>query len=222
MGNVITIDGPSSSGKTSVGFLFSKKISYKFIDSGAIYRAGCLKILQEDPGAVGQEDKAASIFESLGLDFKTTESSTRALLDGEDVTDILHNPEITAVVPKVAAYPKVRKIAKKLQRDIASNNDIVIAGRDVGSEIFPDAKLKFFITASAKVRAQRRFEQLKKKVPAITFEEVLKSMIDRDKQDSERETSPMRIPEGAVIIDTSNLSSEESVQQLMNEFRKKI
>lgn len=218
MANVITIDGPTSSGKSSVGFLFASRIGYQFIDTGAIYRAGCIKILDSQI-PLDNGEKIIDIFKNLDLEFEPNNQRQHILLDGEDVTQRLHSPEVTKIVPVVAALAKVREQAKILQRKIGEKKDTVMTGRDIGSEIFPEAKLKFFITAAPQVRAKRRFEQLKKVNSEIAFGEVLENMNERDKRDSEREASPMRIPEGAVIIDTTHLTTEETVNNMMNHFK---
>jgi len=215
--NVITLDGPTSSGKSSVGYLFSQKIGYQFIDTGAIYRAGCIKILDENI-PIDSKEQIIKVFKNLEVDFRSNNGSQHIFLEGIDITDSLHDPNVTEVVPVVAAIPEVRVEAKRIQRKIGEKTDTVMTGRDIGSEIFPESKLKFFITASPEVRAQRRFEQLKKVNPEITLEKVLDQMNIRDKADTEREASPMRIPDGAVIIDTTNLTTEETVSKMMEEF----
>lgn len=219
MSNVITIDGPTSSGKSSVGFLFSQKIGYQFIDTGRIYRAGALHILRNEI-PIDNQDKVAEVFENLDIDFKEINGKVRMFLEGKDVTNEIHSPEVTFIVPKIAANPKARNFSKQLQRKIGNSQNTVMAGRDIGSEIFPDSKLKFFITADVKVRAERRFNQIKKTDPTANFEEVLKSMEKRDDADSTREASPMRVPEEAIIIDTSNMSTEETVDKMMEEFKR--
>lgn len=218
MSNVIAIDGPTSSGKSSVGYFFSQKIKYQFIDTGAIYRAGSLELLKQN---ISPEDtaKVVEVFKGLVLEFRPAENKQRIILAGEDVTDKLHSPEVTQVVPVVAAKKEVREVAKEIQKKIGNENNTVMTGRDIGSEIFPDAKLKFFITASPEVRAKRRFDQLKKVKPEISYQEVLNQMLERDKQDSEREASPMRIPEGAVVVDTSNRTIDESVGILLGYYK---
>ena len=157
--NVITIDGPTSSGKSSVVFTFATKIGYKFIDTGAIYRVGSLKVLKEGINASDEED-VAKVFNDLNILFETIAGKPKILVDAIDITESLHNPEITVIVPIVAAYKKVRDSAKKIQRRVGEKENTVMVGRDIGSEIFPDSALKFFLTASAEVRAKRRFEQL--------------------------------------------------------------
>lgn len=219
MSNVITIDGPTSSGKSSVGFLFSQKIGYQFIDTGRIYRAGALFILQNGI-PMDDEESVARVFEDLKIEFRMVDGKVRNFLDGVDVTVDIHTAETTAVVPRIAAFAKARYFAKQLQKKIGSKEDTVMAGRDIGSEIFPDSKLKFFITADVEIRAQRRFDQIKKSNSEVKYEDVLKGMEVRDEKDSTREASPMRIPSDAIVIDTSNLSTEETVERMMAEYQR--
>lgn len=219
MPNVITIDGPTSSGKSSVGLLFAKRINYQFVDTGAIYRAGSLSILNR---GISLEDKSkiVEVFKDLDISFKTLEGEQEIFLDGLDVTSDLHAPQVTAIVPVIAALAKVREIAKQLQRKIGSLENTVMTGRDIGSEIFPDAKLKFFLTASPEVRAERRFKQLKKVNPATTFEEVLRDTQKRDEADATREASPFRKPADAITVDTTTMTTEESVNKMLEEYER--
>ncbi|MBI2022056.1 (d)CMP kinase [Candidatus Daviesbacteria bacterium] len=218
MPNIITIDGPTSSGKSSIGHLFSQKINYRFIDTGAIYRIGSLVALRKGV-LLSDEESLADIFKNLEVSFKGVDGQSRIFLDKEDVTDILHNPEITSIVATVASYAKVRNECKKLQRKIGLRQNTVMVGRDIGSEIFPDSKLKFFITASAEVRAKRRYDQLVKKDLSVKLNDVLDQMLERDKKDTTRKASPMRIPKGAVVIDTSKKTVEQTVAILIDNFR---
>jgi len=217
MSEIITIDGPTSSGKSSVGFLFSRKIGYQFIDTGRIYRAGALYILKNNI-PVDDEDKVAEVFENLKIEFRMVDGKVRNFLEGKDVTVQIHTAETTAVVPKIAAYAKARYFAKQLQKRIGAEQDTVMAGRDIGSEIFPDSRLKFFITADVKIRAQRRYDQIKKSDPLVKYEDVLRGMETRDNTDTTRKASPMRIPTDAIVIDTSNLSTEETVERMLQEY----
>lgn len=214
---VITIDGPTSSGKNSVGFLLAKKLGYQYIDSGMIYRAGCYKALKQN---IPFEDmkKILDIYRNLDIGFETNDT-WMMFLDGEDVTNKLHTPEISKKTSKVAAIREIREVVKQIQRKLARNGRVVVGGRDIGSEIFPDAKFKFFLTASQKVRAQRRFKQLVTQDPSIKYEDVLNDMVNRDKYDSEREASPMRVPKEAVVIDNSNLTVEQTVGEMLEHIR---
>jgi cytidylate kinase len=215
---VIPIDGPTSSGKSSVGYLFSKKIGFHYVDSGTIFRSGTLLILQKKV-PLDNEEKVAEVFASAKIEFKDIDNKVHTFLNGEDVSDILHNPEVTKAVPVVSMYKKVREASNKLQRQIASEQNTVMAGRDIGTEIFPDAKLKFYLTADIQIRAFRRLAQLREKNPDISYEQVLEEMIDRDKKDMIRKISPLRIAPDAIIIENTTATSKESVEKMLSHFK---
>jgi len=219
--DVITIDGPTSSGKNSVGFLLSQKLGYQYIDSGSIYRAGCIFILRKK---IPLEDieRIVEVYKNLDAEVKNNDGKFRFFVSGEDVTDILHSPQVTKIVSPVSAIKEVRKATKIIQHGLVQSKNTVMTGRDIGSEIFPEAKHKFFLTASPKVRAQRRFKQLVQKDPLVKYEMVLKDMIERDKRDAERKVSPMRIPKDAIVIDNSNLTVEQTVEQMLKHIRNVI
>lgn len=212
--DIITLDGPTSSGKNSVGFLLSQKLDYRYIDTGMIYRAGCFQMIKEEI-LENDLERILEIFRKINVKFENNNGVWKMYLEGEDVTDKLHTPQISGLVPIVAAKPEVREVTRDLQRKVAEGGKVVMGGRDIGSEIFPDAKYKFFLTASIEVRAQRRFKQLVEKDPSTKYEDVLKDMMDRDERDKSRKASPMRIPEGAVVIDNSNLTVEQTVSEML-------
>lgn len=214
MSEIITIDGPASSGKTSTGSALAKNLNYQFVDSGMIYRAGAYKILNLGIALTNNQTLAA-VFHNLNVQFNSSGVQNQIYLDNQDVTNKLHDSEITQIVAIIAAIQEVREEAKTLQRQLGNSQNTVMTGRDIGSEIFPEAKHKFFLTASPDIRARRRFEQLKQKNPNITFVKVYTDMIARDEQDSNREVSPMRIPEGAVVIDNSDKSVDETVGEML-------
>ena len=203
---IVTIDGPTSSGKNSVGTLLAQKLGYIYIDTGIIYRLASLSILQNNI-SLEDKEKILEVFENLEVDPEK--------LDRED----LHSPEISETASIVAAIPEVRVIMKQLQRRLASSGKVVMGGRDIGSEIFPEVRFKFFLTATPEVRAERRFKQLVQKDPAITFDEVLKSLKERDERDTKREASPLRVPEGGIVIDNTSLTVEQSVEEMLRHIR---
>jgi len=211
---VVTIDGPTSSGKNSVGFLLSQKLGFQYIDSGSIYRAGCIFILRSNI-AIDDLEKVVDVYKNLQIEIKVTDHEPRVFANGEDVTDHLHDPEVTKVVPGVSAIKEVREATKVIQYKLVSSKSTVMTGRDIGSEIFPDAKHKFYLTAVVEKRAERRFKQLVEKDPSVKYEDVLKAMEERDRQDETREVSPLRIPEGGIVIDNSNLSVEQTVEEML-------
>lgn len=210
---VITIDGPTSSGKNSVGFLLAQKLGYQYIDSGSIYRAGCIFILRNN---IPLEDleRVVEVFKNLQV---KVEQNGHPLFfaNGENVTDHLHDPEVTRIVPTISAIRQVREATKLIQHKLADFKNTVMTGRDIGSEIFPQAKHKFYLTADVRIRAQRRFEQLVQKDPATKYETVLEEMRQRDEKDTTRKVSPLRIATGAIVIDNSNLTVEQTVDEML-------
>jgi len=214
---VITIDGPVSSGKNSVALLFSQRIGYQLIDSGSIYRAFAIAILRHGI-SVDDDLGIENVLNNIRLEYLDEGDEQKVLLDGEDVTEDLHNPGITSVVPFISAKKFVREIANGFQKKLVEGKNTVMAGRDIGSEIFPDAPLKFFLTATPEVRAERRFKQLQEKDPRITYEEVLRQVKERDMADTTRDVSPLRKPDDAIVIDTTDLSTEDSVEEFMKYF----
>lgn len=211
---IITIDGPTSSGKNSVGFLLAKKLRYQYIDTGMIYRVGTYLVLKK---SLKLDDilGITQVFRNLKLEIKSSNGALRIFNDREDLTDILHSHEVTNNISAVAAIREVRQVTKVIQRKLGKSENTVMTGRDIGSEIFPDARHKFFLTASAPERAKRRFDQLVKIDPKLTFDDVYKSLLERDKKDTTREVSPLRIPEGAIVIDNTNLNVEQTVDEML-------
>lgn len=210
MTQIITIDGPASSGKNSVGHLLSKKLGYQFIDTGSIYRVFAKKVIDNELNIDDSSD--LETLRNIKVEFK---NGDQILADGLDVTDKLHLPNVTSMVPKVAAIRQVREIAKVTQRTVGQSQNTVMAGRDIGTEIFPEAEFKFFLTADLEVRAARRFEQLKKFDPNLTLDQVIEQTRQRDEMDSERSVSPMRVPDGAIIVDSSKKTVEETVIEML-------
>lgn len=219
MSDVITVDGPVASGKSTVGFLFAQKIGYQFIDTGLLYRIDALLSKRKNID-VSDADQCARLLEDIDVRFKTENGVVKVYIDSEDITLLLKTPEIDQLTPVVAAHHKVREVVKHLQRKIAQFQSSVIAGRDIGSEIFPHAPLKFFVTASVEARAKRRYEQQVKMHPEIRLEDIEKDIRQRDLKDSTREASPMRIPEDAIVVDTSDLDIEEVVNRLYSAYKR--
>lgn len=201
-----------------MGFLFSKQIGFQYVDSGAIFRAGTIQALKEQI-SLQDEDGLAEVLAKAHIEFKEIDNHVKTYLNGEDISDILHHPEVTQAVPILSMYKKVRIETNKLQREIASRQNTVMAGRDIGTEIFPDAKLKFYLTADIQVRAFRRMAQLREKNPDISYEQVLEEMIDRDKKDMIRKVSPLRIAKDAIIIETTTITAKESVEKMLKYYQ---
>lgn len=213
MSIVIAIDGPASAGKTTVGSELARKLGYQFVDSGSIYRAGCYYMLQNDL-PIDSDEQAASIFNSLDIQLMSSEQGHHVFVHGEDVTRHLGSPEVTAVVPVIGGRYLVREVVKNIQRDLGTRQNTVMTGRDIGTEIFPDAQIKYFLSASPEVRATRRLRQLSQEGRTASFDELLQKIVLRDHFDSTREVSPFRMPDNAIVVDTSNLSIEAVVNKM--------
>lgn len=209
MSNIITIDGPTASGKTTMGSKLASRLGYQFIDSGSIYRAGCYYLLRH--GLPVEDDLyAANVLKELKLSFILEDDNYIVKLDGTDITQQLDTPEVTELVPIVGGRPEVRRVVKDKQHELVFAKDTVITGRDVGSEIFPLAPVKFYLTASPEIRALRRFKQLQQKTE-VSYDEILESIVRRDQIDSTRKVSPSRAPKDAVTIDTGEISMDTTL-----------
>jgi CMP/dCMP kinase len=194
---VVAIDGPAGAGKSTVARALARELGFTYLDSGAMYRAAALALLERG-GAASEAAERADI--RLG---------DRVLLDGRDVTAAIRTPEVTEAASRVAANPEVRAALARKQRELLSAGDWVAEGRDIGTVVAPDAPVKVFLTADAQERARRRADELHADVETVLRDQAL-----RDAQDSTREHSPLRLAPGAVELDTTALSVDEVVKQI--------
>lgn len=207
---IITIDGPAGAGKSSLAREIAKRFGYLHLDSGAVYRAIGVACKDRSVDLENQEEilKCAS---KLQIELK---KNGKVLVNGEDLTQKVRSLEGGRLASKVAKFPKVRDLVVKILRELAKDKEIVIDGRDAGTYIFPQAELKIYLTASLEERAKRRLQELLSKGYKASYEEVLEEVKKRDESDRNREFAPLTIPEGAVVIDTTNKSFEEVVQEV--------
>ncbi len=215
---VIAIDGPAAAGKSTVGREIGTQLGYPFLDTGAIYRAMTWTALHRGVD-LSDEDALSELAASLSIDVgpptpESIEPST-IFVDGQDVTRFLRQPEVEAAVSLVSRVAGVRNALVKLQRDLAGRNAVVMAGRDIGTVVLPNADLKLYLDASVEERARRRFAELSALGMDLTEEDVLRDLLRRDRIDSERSVSPLRPAEDAVVMDTDGLTLEKVVQRLM-------
>lgn len=214
-GLVLAVDGPSGTGKSTMCRELAKRLDAKYIDTGAMYRVATLAVLRAgvDPADV---PSVIDVTASLPLSVSDDPDSNQVLLAGEDVSAEIRGPEVTANVSAVSAIPQVRENLVALQRELArSAHRAVVEGRDIGTVVLVDAPAKAFMTASAQVRAQRRYEQEKAAGRDTDFNTVLAEVERRDALDSSREISPLRPAEDAEVIDTSKMSREEVLDSLI-------
>lgn len=221
----IAIDGFSSSGKSTMAKALAKKINYRYIDSGAMYRAVTLFALRND---LIDRDKTVNVpalvsrLPEIRIDFRQTPDGQHTMLNGEDVEKEIRTMEVSSAVSPVAAIPEVRRQLVAMQQQFGKEKGIVMDGRDIGTTVFPDAELKIFVNASAETRAQRRFRELIEKGENPTFEEVLENVINRDHIDRTRKESPLRQAEDAILLDNSDMTADEQLTILIDLYNKVV
>jgi len=205
----ITIDGPAGAGKSTTARRVAEKLGYLYIDTGSMYRAVTLSALRA--GTPLDDAALGALVRSLNIVLEQSFDGQRTFVNGEDVTPMLREQNVTDAVSAVSACPSVRKHLVQRQREIGLNGGVVMDGRDIGSVVFPNAQVKVFLTADLDERAKRRLTDIVEHATSLTEDEVRDKISERDKKDSERTTSPLVKPEGATVVDTTNLSIEEQV-----------
>ncbi|MBX6379854.1 MAG: (d)CMP kinase [Thermoflavifilum aggregans] len=218
---IIAIDGYSSCGKSTLARQLASALQYKYIDSGAMYRAITYELLRRK---INLNDLAAirEVLKDIHLDFKYDPSSGRSViwLNGENVEQAIRSWEVSEAVSQVAAIPEVREFAVAQQRRMGQQRGIVMDGRDIGTVVFPDADVKIFMTADVKIRAQRRWKELQPLHPEISLAEVEKNLLERDRLDTQRAVSPLRKAADAFVIDNSHLTETQQLQVAMDYVQK--
>lgn len=222
---IIAIDGYSSSGKSTMARRLAKTIGYRYIDSGAMYRAVTLYAMRNSLIAPdGSIDTKALVnaLPNIKIDFKVCPDGQRTTLNSEDVEEEIRTLEVSNHVSPVAAIAEVRHALVRMQREMGRSKGIVMDGRDIGTVVFPQAEIKVFCNASAEKRAQRRFKELKEKGQNITYEEVLANVVGRDHIDETRSEGPLRCAPDAVKLDNSEMTIEEQDKWLLDLFNRYI
>lgn len=210
----VAIDGPAGAGKSSISRLAAKRLGFIYVDTGALYRAVGLKFSLA--GADTQLDcDIDGILAETAVDIRFKDGEQRVYLDGRDVSSEIRTPAASMMASAVSARPQVRAFLLEMQRKLARENNVVMDGRDIGTVVLPDAKVKVYLTASAEVRAERRLKELTEKGENVTFKEVYDDMVKRDYDDMHREIAPLKQAEDAVLADTTDCSLEESVELIL-------
>jgi cytidylate kinase len=226
---VVAIDGPAGAGKSTASRLVAARLGFAMVDTGAIYRAVALAASRAGI-AFDDSSRLARLLPGLNIRFEapppwSAASGQRVLLDEEDVSLLIRTPAMSLGASAVSAVPLVRAGLLDLQRRLATapgNKGAVLEGRDIGTVVFPDADAKFFLTASAEVRARRRWKELQAKGDSSPYEQVLTEQLKRDKDDSERSVAPLRPAPDAIVVDTSDLSLDEVVSRLSAEVESRL
>ncbi len=214
MSFVVAIDGPAGSGKGTVTKLVAKKLDLVNIDTGAMYRCVALEALRKNINST-QIEKVEKMLENIEIEMKKQDEKEIIFLNGRDVTSEIRTPEVDGCVAKFAALKCVRDKMTPLQRKMGKKANIIMEGRDIGTTVFPDADVKIYLDASVEERANRRYKQDKEKGIDITYEEVLESIKQRHKLETEREIAPLRQAEDAIYIDSSNMTIDEVVEKVI-------
>jgi cytidylate kinase len=205
---IIAIDGPVGSGKSTVARRLAEMLGYIYVDTGAMYRALALKA-QRNGVPLDADDDLARMADETHIDLRNEGGAQKIYLDGMDVTAAIRSPEVSQAASKIAVISGVRRVLVAEQRRVGQLGGVVMEGRDIGTIVFPDADLKIYLTASAEVRAERRWREHQAKGDAIDLERTLAEIRDRDRRDLERESSPLKHAEDAVLVDSTAMEAEE-------------
>ncbi|MFW5737032.1 MAG: (d)CMP kinase [Halanaerobium sp.] len=211
MENVVAIDGPGGAGKSTIAKLLAQKLNFIHLDTGAMYRAVTLAALREDID-FDDHDKLIKLAQEINIEF---DRNGEIFLNGENISEEIRTAEVNKYVSQTAAVKGVRKVLVKKQQKLAQNNKVVMDGRDITTVVLPDAEHKFFLTASLEERARRRFEEVKSKNKDADFEKIKANIARRDKLDSEREHSPLKKAEDAVLVDTTDLNIDQVLDKMI-------
>lgn len=212
---IVAIDGYSSCGKSTLAKDLAKELNIKYIDTGAMYRAVALYAMENK---INKKELIETL-KNLKIDFHKKEGMQVVYLNGVEVEDKIRSLEVANNVSDIAQIKEVRAYLVDLQRELAKDNSVVMDGRDIGTVVFPNANLKIFMTASSKVRAERRYQELKVKQPNISIEEVVENITKRDFIDENREESPLKKADDAFVLDNSELSREQQFSLVIDELR---
>ncbi len=217
----VAIDGPAGAGKSTVAKAVAKELGFLYVDTGALYRTIGLKFSR-----LGFNTELCGDIEAVlaktDVNIKYIDGVQHVFLDGTDVSDEIRTPEASMMASAVSAKPPVRAFLLEMQRKLARENNVIMDGRDIGTVVLPDAKIKIFLTASAKVRAERRYKELIEKGENVVFEDVLADIEKRDYNDSHREIAPLKPAEDSIFYDSSDKSLEENVKEITNIVRERI
>ncbi len=212
---IVAIDGPSGSGKSTIAKELAKALNIEYLDTGAMYRALGYKVKK---ASIDMEDESSlnSLMKSTDISFK----EGKVFLDGVDISGNIRNDEISRMASKISAIPMVREYLVGMQRKVGRKISLVADGRDIGTNVFKDADIKFFMTADVETRAKRRFEDLRKKDGTLTYEEVLEQIKDRDLRDTTRKINPLRQAKDSILVDNTHMTVTDTLDYVLGEVKK--
>ena len=214
----IAIDGPAGAGKSTIAKMVSAELGYIYVDTGAMYRAVALYLTENN---IPDEDIEKAV-EKVEVSLKFVDGAQRVYLGDRDVSELIRTPEISMAASRTSAIPAVRARLFDLQQKLARENNIIMDGRDIGTVVLPNADVKIFLTASAEERANRRYKELLEKPDCPSYEEILKDIIQRDYNDMHRETAPLKQADDAVLVDTTELTLEQSAARISEIIKERV
>jgi len=222
MNIAIAIDGPAGAGKSTIAKLAAKELSFIYVDTGALYRAIGLCAYRNNIGSK-DADAIIKMIKDIRVELAFNDKKEQVvLLNGEDVSGLIRTPEISMYASDVSAIPAVRAFLLDLQRNMAKTNNVIMDGRDIGTVVLPDAQIKIFLTASPEVRAKRRYDELIEKGMDVKYEDVLSDVITRDYNDSHRDVAPLRPADDSILVDTSDLDLDASIDKLLSIIKERM
>ena len=218
---IIAIDGHSGCGKSTTSKLVAEHFNYKYLDSGAMYRAITLYLLRNKI-SYDNEDAIRNNLKNIIITFKYVDGNQNTFLNNENVEKEIRGDKISNNVSKYSSISIIREHLVSIQKEMGKRKKIVIEGRDITTVVFPDAEIKIFMTADIEVRAKRRFEDMKNNNPEVTYSDVLENLSERDSKDSNRKDSPLRVADEAIVIDTSDLEINEQTHKIIDIIKNKF
>ena len=218
----VGIDGPAGAGKSSVSKAVAGKLGFVYIDTGAMYRAAALFAMNNGIDIVNERERLISNLDKLNITIKYTAEGQRIFLDGADVSESIRTPEVSVGASNIAVIPEVREKLVAMQQDMVKHDNVIMDGRDICTVVLPNADVKIFLTASVEERAKRRYKEMTEKGMSADFEEIKREIEYRDKNDSERAASPLKIAEGAAVVDTTGLTFDEVIERLTGMIKEKM
>lgn len=218
----VALDGPAGAGKSSIAKKAAKALDYIYIDTGALYRTIGLAAARRNVEPI-PSNEVEKLLSEIKVDLTFNEQGEQiVLLDNEDVSGLIRTPEASMMASKISAIPAVRAYLLDLQRSMAKSQNVIMDGRDIGTVVLPDAQVKIFLTASAEVRAERRYKELVEKGMNVNYDDILNDVIERDYNDTHRETAPLKPADGCIIVNTTDIDFEQSVEKIISVIKENV
>ncbi len=222
MSIAVALDGPAGAGKSTIAKRAAKALDFIYVDTGALYRTIGLAATRNNINPVPSDD-VNNLLSQIKVEITFNDKGEQiVLLDGEDVSGFIRTPEASMMASRISAVPQVRTYLLDLQRNMAKTNNVIMDGRDIGTVVLPDAQVKIFLTASPEARATRRYKELLEKGMNVKYDDILSDVIERDYNDTHRETAPLKPADGCIIVDTTELDFEQSVSKIISVIEENI